>query len=99
MKRTYLMLVAASLALTSLASGADPLGRLDGSVNSGQQVTDGIWGNVCYNGPNNEARCRSVIIREMTNVFDGSRETRFEYIFTRNDSNEYMGLPIPQLSG
>ena len=98
MKYASLALVSASLAMIPLASGAGPLDRIDGSVNSGQQVTDAIWANACYNGPNDEVRCRTVIIQELKDVFEGSTETRFQYIFTRSGPTiwgyRYFNCPV-----
>jgi len=57
------------------------------SANHRQQVTAGVWGGVCYDGPNNEYRCRTFTVTESTNWFDGSQETRFEYTIYRSGAN------------
>jgi hypothetical protein len=57
------------------------------SANHTQQVTSGVWGGVCYDGPNNEYRCRNFTVTESTSWFDGSQETRFDYTFYRSGEN------------
>jgi hypothetical protein len=97
MKYASLALISASLAMIPLPSGAAPLDRINGSVNSGQQVTHAIWAQGCYNS-NDEVRCRTVIVQELTDVFDGSTETRFQYIYTRSGPTiwgyRYFNCPV-----
>lgn len=56
-------------------------------VATSKQVTSGVWGGVCYDGPNNEYRCRNFSVSESTNWFDGSQEIRFDYSIYRSSSS------------
>lgn len=80
------MLTGAAVALLGFAgvAMAQVVAGPGSSGNHAQQVTSGAWGGVCYDGPNNEYRCRNFSVSESTNWIDGSQETRFDYTFYRS---------------
>lgn len=94
MKPKLLRVSLACLVLACSAAHADPASMNGASSNHNQQVTSGAWGGVCYNGPNNEYRCRQFGVSESTNWLDGSREIRVDYTFYRSSStvNGYQFL-------
>jgi len=84
MRPGFVALATVLLCLTVPAARADrpPLPGADATHS--QQVTKASWGNVCYDGPNGEYRCRYFSVSEQTNLSDGSHETRLDYTFTRS---------------
>lgn len=87
MRATLLALAAASLTfIAHTTQAAVPVGPI-GPTAVSHDVTAGIWAGVCYEGPNNEYRCRYTAVHETTDVFDGSRQTQVDYTIIRSGEN------------
>jgi len=98
MKRTFLVLAAAGLILTTVAANAQLVPRPGLAGNHRQEVVASAGGGVCYDGPNGEFRCRFFGVSETVNPDDRSRETRLDYGFQRSGANvsgyRYLSCPI-----